>query len=234
MIVEKATAQEIRNKAIENGMTTLMKDGWYNVMKGVTTPEEVMKVCQDLEPEDTSNYEENKERIIDLDNTAERYYAPDERRVYLRVPARVGMKYRLVEKGPGEIVFIDNVSAGQDKRENIFTGEVFTKPIAQEEFEKEVYREVNSTTANLSAGGAVFESKYLLPESSIIELIMDIPGMPRPVKCLAKVVRTEKDLPRLFNIAVCYLDMSGKDRKIVDDFVRKENDKRTIKEIRKP
>ena len=237
LIIEKATAQEIKRKAVEAGMRTLMLDGWYKVMKGVTTPEEVMKVCQDLEPEKPTSESEkiDKDSVVNVvpQKTEPQIPSLDEQRVYLRVPARVGMKYRLVEKGEGDIIFVEDKSAQTGRGMNIFTGEIFTKPIPRSEFIKEAYREVNSTTSNVSAGGAVFESQYMLPQGSIIELIMEIPGMPRPVKCLSKVVRIEKDLPRAFNMAVCYLDMSGEDRKIIDEFVKKESDRRTINEIKK-
>jgi len=151
----------------------------------------------------------------------------------MRVPVRIGMKYRLVEKGEGDIVFIGESPAGRSRSEGIFTGEIFTSPIPRADFMKEAYREVTSTTSNVSAGGAVFESQYLIPEGSIVELIMEIPGVPRIIRCLAKIVRVEKDLPRAFNIAACYLDMSGEDRKVIDEFVKKESDRITISEIKR-
>ncbi|MFA6636328.1 MAG: ATPase, T2SS/T4P/T4SS family [Candidatus Omnitrophota bacterium] len=239
LIIEKATASEIKSKAVENGMTTLMRDGWYKVMKGVTTPEEVMKVCQDMEVEQGASVQKDEEHEKDAVTgvKAPEKNKPDlmdqDRRVYLRVPVRVGMKYRLLEKGEGEIVFIDGIPDKGSRGENIFTGEIFTRTIPHSEFVKEAYREVNSTTLNISAGGAVFESMYLLPVGSIIELLMEIPGIPRPVKCLSKVVRFDKNLPGAFNMAVCYLDMSGEDRKTIDEFVKKEKDRMTIMEIKR-
>jgi type II secretory ATPase GspE/PulE/Tfp pilus assembly ATPase PilB-like protein len=240
LIIEKATASEIKSKAVENGMTTLMRDGWYKVMKGVTTPEEIMKVCQDMETEQERSsvpekIKSEKEAVREDKTPNEKKPEPSEQdqRIYLRVPARVKMKYRLLEKGEGDIVFIDGISDEGPRGENIFTGEIFERSIPYSEFVKKVYREVNSTTSNISAGGAVFESMYLLPKGSIIELVMEIPGISRSVKCLSKVVRLDKNPPRVFNMAVCYLDMSGEDRKIIDDFVKKEKDKMTIREIKR-
>jgi len=46
MIVNKASAGEIKEKALKTGMRTLRDDGWDKVAAGVTTPEEVMRVTQ--------------------------------------------------------------------------------------------------------------------------------------------------------------------------------------------
>jgi len=46
MVLQKASAQQIKRKAIELGMRTLRDDGWQKVLKGLTTIEEVMRVTQ--------------------------------------------------------------------------------------------------------------------------------------------------------------------------------------------
>lgn len=45
LIQQKAPVSEIRQKAIEEGMTTLLQDGIMKAMKGITTVEQVRKVC---------------------------------------------------------------------------------------------------------------------------------------------------------------------------------------------
>ncbi|MFA5059234.1 MAG: ATPase, T2SS/T4P/T4SS family [Candidatus Omnitrophota bacterium] len=47
MIVARATASQIKAKAIAAGMRTLRQDGWEKVKKGVTTPSEVIRVTQE-------------------------------------------------------------------------------------------------------------------------------------------------------------------------------------------
>ncbi len=47
LIMARATAGQIRNKAIQNGMRTLRQDGWIRVKQGLTTPSEVMRVTQE-------------------------------------------------------------------------------------------------------------------------------------------------------------------------------------------
>lgn len=44
LITKKATADQIRAKAIENGMVTMTKDGFAKALRGVTTIEEVLRV----------------------------------------------------------------------------------------------------------------------------------------------------------------------------------------------
>lgn len=46
MIVERVSSDVIKKKAMEMGMRTLRQDGWEKVLKGLTTPAEVMRVTQ--------------------------------------------------------------------------------------------------------------------------------------------------------------------------------------------
>ena len=47
MIVKRATAQEIQEKAITAGMKTLRTNGWQKIARGLTTPSEVIRVTQE-------------------------------------------------------------------------------------------------------------------------------------------------------------------------------------------
>lgn len=47
MILNRASADEIRKKAVALGMRTLRTDGWEKVLKGLTTPSEVLRVTQE-------------------------------------------------------------------------------------------------------------------------------------------------------------------------------------------
>jgi general secretion pathway protein E len=47
MILEKTSADVIRQKAVEHGMKVLRESGWGKVSEGVTTVEEVMRVAQE-------------------------------------------------------------------------------------------------------------------------------------------------------------------------------------------
>jgi len=47
MIMENVTAQDIENEAKENGMITMIQDGYLKALEGVTTIEEVMRVSKE-------------------------------------------------------------------------------------------------------------------------------------------------------------------------------------------
>ncbi|MFC1755484.1 GspE/PulE family protein, partial [Thermoproteota archaeon] len=46
MVIEKASSQVIKRKAVEQGMKTLIQDGWQKVVEGMTTISEVVRVTQ--------------------------------------------------------------------------------------------------------------------------------------------------------------------------------------------
>lgn len=46
MVIQKASSQQIKKKAVECGLRTLRQDGWDKILKGITTIEEVMRVTQ--------------------------------------------------------------------------------------------------------------------------------------------------------------------------------------------
>jgi len=49
LALNRASSEEIKKKALSLGMHTLRQDGWEKVLKGITTPEEVIRVTQEEE-----------------------------------------------------------------------------------------------------------------------------------------------------------------------------------------
>lgn len=47
LVMEKANADQIRKKAVENGMTTMLDDGINKVLSGITTIEEIIRVTRE-------------------------------------------------------------------------------------------------------------------------------------------------------------------------------------------
>jgi len=47
LIMQRATADQIKAKAVEQGMVTLQQAGWHKVKQGLTSPQEVIRVIQD-------------------------------------------------------------------------------------------------------------------------------------------------------------------------------------------
>lgn len=230
LIVEKATVEDVKIKAVENGMRTLFEDGWKKVISGITTPEEVLNVCQDLDLSlNGATRDGGSPSVYSAPDAAQRrtyFDRPSEKRVYMRIPTRILLQYRLVEKGAGEIIKIERPGRKKEAGfKDVFVDNIFTKKEAREDFMKEAYQEAFTTTVNISAGGLVFESQYLLPVGSIIVLKISLPEAESAIECLAKIVRVEKDLPTAFYIAVCYLDMSGSQRQMMDNFIRKESER---------
>lgn len=49
LILEKASTDKIRDRAVEQGMKTLRVSGWEKVLEGLTTPEEILRVTQTID-----------------------------------------------------------------------------------------------------------------------------------------------------------------------------------------
>ncbi|MFA5157326.1 MAG: ATPase, T2SS/T4P/T4SS family [Candidatus Omnitrophota bacterium] len=93
---------------------------------------------------------------------------------------------------------------------------------SEEELVKKGYAaEQFSVTKNISAGGLVFVTNDPLPVGSIIELKIELPNRQEPVQCLSRVVRIEETGGK-YNIAVCFLDVTGSQRSLLDKYVEEE------------
>ncbi len=91
--------------------------------------------------------------------------------------------------------------------------ELFGRGFRPEEF---------SITRNLSAGGLLFISNESLPFGSILELNVDLPVAQETVQCLSRVVRvSESERKGMFDIAVCFLDLTGAQRAKLEQYVEK-------------
>ena len=78
-----------------------------------------------------------------------------------------------------------------------------------------------SSTENISAGGLLFVSNELLPLGSILELKIPLPDGDRPIQCLARVLRVEEIIAeKTYDIAVCFLDISGAERARLNKYVQ--------------
>lgn len=230
LIIDKATAIEVKRQALRNGMKTLLQDGWLKVIKGTTTPQEVLHVCQDSGIEwgaaDTEKEEQKDEtQSADQEPRVESHF-PGEKRIHMRIPQKITVRFRLVEKAEGEILKL-SYEEKDVEYDTVFSQGLF-RDVSGEEVSKELYNDVFTTTLNISAGGLAFASRYSIPVGSILELKIYLPGDEQEIQCLARVVRVEKDLPKFFYMAVCYLDMSGVDRSRINDFVKREIAKQKI------
>lgn len=228
MITDRKTASEITRTAIEKGMKTLIVDGWKKVVDGMTTPEEVLDVCQEADvvsdvpsastslPEETEEEDAPKHDISFTAPRTRQKKVPLEQRVYKRYYRRLPLTFSLIKSSEGKIIKLNAKNLGQYGKGG-HTRSVFTDDLGGRVPAGEL-KNIKALTIDISAGGLVLESQYLIPAGSVLEVHIDIPGFNEPFRCLAKIVRLEKDLPRCFCIAVCYLDMSKSDRLRIEEF----------------
>ena len=83
--------------------------------------------------------------------------------------------------------------------------------------------EMQSTTKDISAGGLSFYLKERLELFSVLEIRLELPNEPTPVVCLAEVVRCRlvENTP-YSDTAVCFLDLTNRDRRILTTFIQKQ------------
>ncbi len=187
LIVKKAPSGTIKKTAVARGMRTLAQDGWYKVIQGLTTPEEVMRVTS------TDENKADLEVKADKDAPLQAIIAQDERRVFIRLNNNINLRYKIFRTEE----------------------ELFSRGFRPEQF---------SITQNISAGGLLFLSNEELAFGSVLEISIDLPVGQETVQCLARVVRaSESQKKGMFDIAVCFLDLTGAQRAKLEQYV----DKRT-------
>ncbi|MGE5308166.1 MAG: ATPase, T2SS/T4P/T4SS family [Deltaproteobacteria bacterium] len=115
LILQKATAGQIRKAALKQGMRTLAQDGWRKTVAGMTTPEEIMRVTEAQEEA------HEREEKAEAKPAAEETPSGAERRVFVRLDNSISVRYKvfrtsdeLAVRGirPDEISITRNISAG--------------------------------------------------------------------------------------------------------------------------
>ncbi len=97
LILNKASAEQIRKAAAAKRMRTLRQNGWNKVIEGITTVEEVMRV--------TPAREKNKKANVAPKNTSlETQREAKEKRVFSRAPRKIKMQYRMIKSSSKELV----------------------------------------------------------------------------------------------------------------------------------
>ncbi|MBN3039088.1 MAG: Flp pilus assembly complex ATPase component TadA [Candidatus Omnitrophica bacterium] len=83
--------------------------------------------------------------------------------------------------------------------------------------------EHNSVTENISAGGLVLLSNEPLALGTVLEVKLELPEEDKPIQCLCRVLRVEEIImDKTYDIAVCFLDISGAERARFNKFVQKK------------
>lgn len=86
-----------------------------------------------------------------------------------------------------------------------------------------------SVAKDISAGGIMFGIPKPLPLGIILKMKIDMSFINRTVECLVRVVRLEEikedgKYAGKYNASVCFLDISSRDKKIIDGFVQEERE----------
>jgi len=119
LILKKASSSQINKIARTKGMETIRQDGWRKVIKGLTTPEEVMNITLNKE---TSSAASNAELASDSE-AADAISAPpvSDHRAYGRLDKNINLRYKvfksrqeLIERGftPEELSVTKDISGG--------------------------------------------------------------------------------------------------------------------------
>jgi len=117
----------------------------------------------------------------------------NEKRVYERLHSKVNLRYTIIKS--------------QD--------ELVKRGVSPEQF---------SITRNISAGGLLFIAEEPLMAGSFLEMKMELPDGGPPVECLAKVVRVDEiEGGRAYDIAICYLDITGSERSRLNNYIDTES-----------
>jgi type II secretory ATPase GspE/PulE/Tfp pilus assembly ATPase PilB-like protein len=116
LVLNRASASQIKRLAMSRGMHTLLQDGWHKIIAGITTPQEVMKVTSS---EDYVSQE--KEESISKDQSGVSTDEETDRRAYQRLIAGIHMRYKIFESheellkrgyAPEQLSVTRNISAG--------------------------------------------------------------------------------------------------------------------------
>jgi len=117
LVLQKATAGQIRKAAVQRGMRTLAQSGWQKVIAGMTTPEEVLRVtdAEARRDETVENFS------VATEVTDAKAATDDEHRVFMRLDNNIGIRYKVFRSEkemagrgihPDEISVTKNISAG--------------------------------------------------------------------------------------------------------------------------
>ncbi len=201
LVMKKSTASEIKRQALSEGIKTLRQDGWQKVIDGLTTPEEVLKVAE-------ADRDQGGESEVIEHETVSSYLSegPASQAVTPSDAALTRYSDRRV---------FERLDAQVNIRYKIVKSSALNKETHKKQAEFTVAK-------NISAGGLRFVTKESLPLGTILELKIELPE-DKHIECLARVVREEEiENERLYEMAVCFLDLSASNRTRLDKFVIKE------------
>ncbi|MFA5356744.1 MAG: ATPase, T2SS/T4P/T4SS family [Candidatus Omnitrophota bacterium] len=191
LILKKSPSSQIKKSSIARGMRTLRQDGWQKVVSGLTTPEEVMKVTPVEEGIDSPE-------VKGLFTSA----GLPEDNAPVKNDELHGSDKRAYKRLNDKV----NISYKILEKDNA----LLKRGLAAEHL---------SVTKNISAGGVLFFLDEPIAVGSILDLKLELPDAAEPIECLVRVVRSDMLGDKNYDIAVCFLSLSGSERARLDRYV---------------
>ncbi len=203
-ILEKQRAEDIKKIARKRGMVTLRENGWQAVLKGITTPAEVINVSAKDESsadDDAARKNYSKKGSVSLPVSQ-----PFEARKYSRAAVSIVFQYRLVQKDAQDPSFL------------VCDGEFV--PMMTQDLSAGGLRFVSQSILSL---GYFLEVNIQLKQGEA-----SINCLTKVIRV------EEELLSSMYTTAVVFIDLSKSDRERLDEFVEgylresKEQEMRTV------
>lgn len=213
LILNRSSAEMLKQSARRHGMRTLRQDGWLKVLKGVTTPEEVLQItpADDHEEIPPAFFALGDDQNMVLKDAEKLPHLPSEtkpepakirdRRKYLRVDVHISILFRTVE--------MDHSHRGEPK----WSGE--------------------GLAANLSAGGIAFVTPVQLFLEDLLDLKIKLADQSGPIECIGKVLRIQpapgnQGAGVQYEVAVLFLAIHSTDRLKIEHYCQSQKDHETV------
>jgi len=225
MIFLRASPEDVKARACAVGMETLRQDGWRKVLKGITTPDEIIEVTmadelkkterQPVPPVVAATPAVPEPRKAETDSQKITGKMPEgtdfsEKRKYRRIGLYLNIPYRTVsveESGSGP----DGVSK--------FKGKTVVGKIE-----------------NISAGGMRLMTYQSPKPGDLLELTIDLPDGQEPIQSIGRVLHIHRYLDSLgpegkfsYRVGLSFLAINSTDRLRIEKFCKEQGqDEETI------
>jgi len=236
LIMDGATAGEIKKRAMLHGMKSLRQDGFRKVLQGLTTAEEIMRVAPTDSEEEMPLVESGEDAVyltkladqaantVTVNRggqvTAPTDEYPESKRKFKRITVPpMDSSYRIVESNfqHPRVVAMKEVLSSKNWSaliENISAGGLLL---------------CSSESMNLRIGNSAESLEITAGEAttvgSVIELQIHLLDGEKPVSCIGRVLRVTRKMKKVgesnqfvFNIAVLFLVINSHDRLRIETF----------------
>jgi len=206
LIFERSSSEDIKKKAREQGMLTMRQCGWRKVLKGLTTPDEIIQVSAADSPAAVNVFSTLFSEKKKNQKTEEPPASPDEskemdiwvdRRAFTRIKCVIPFLFRKLDIEAEDVDF---------------------------DAPREMFDEAE--TIDLSANGISITGTQCTPGAAI-DIRLSLPGDHEEIQCIGRVVRSipkqepvPSGSPGLYITAVTFLAITSADRNRLDRFCK--------------